>query len=385
MWRAAAEASHVPICLSDPTAPDQPLVWVNTAFERVTGYRAEDAVGRNCRFLQGADTDPAAVDRIREALRRQEPVTETLLNHRRDGRPFWNRLSLSPLRDATGRVVRYVGVQDDVTAQVDAVRVRDAALVDLRHANAALAELSRREHQAALTLQTGLLPRLTPVDGVDVAARYVPSTVGAAIGGDWYDVVELPDGHVGIAVGDVIGHDLRAAAAMGQLRSMMRALAWTHREPARVLERLDELCQAVVDVTFATVFYGVLSPAATPGRVATLTWSRAGHPPPLLRAPDGGVTRLDSVVAPPIGLLAGRPVAQQTTGLPPGSALVLYTDGLVEHRDRDLEDGLTALSDVVRRAPAGRDAAGLRDAVVDALVPPEPADDTCVLVVVPVP
>lgn len=372
----------MPICLSDPNEVDQPLVWVNTAFERVTGYTAAEAVGRNCRFLQGPDTDRRAVDRLRLGLANGEAVTVTLLNHRRDGRPFWNHLSLSPLRDQSGRLIHYVGVQDDVTAEVEAAAARDRAVDELRTANVELTRVSEREHRAALTLQTGLLPRLQPIDGVRCAARYLPGTAGAAIGGDWYDVMALPDGRVAVSVGDVMGHDMRAAAAMGQLRAMTRALTWTDSQPASVLSRLDGLARTDLDITFATVFLGVLDLGRGEGSDAEMTWSTAGHPPPLLRRAAGDVVRLEGRPAPPIGVVRGRTVPQQSTSVPAGAALVLYTDGLVERRDRDVAHGIADLGGVLERAtPDEADAVALCDAIVEALIPAHPTDDTCVLVV----
>src|SRR3712207_2288699 len=104
--------------ITDPHLPDDPLVWVNPSFTRLTGYRFDDVVGRNCRFLQGPNTDRATVDRIVDALRERRPVTEVLLNYRRDGTAFWNQLSISPVTDAAGEVVNFVGVQNDVTERV---------------------------------------------------------------------------------------------------------------------------------------------------------------------------------------------------------------------------------------------------------------------------
>ncbi|MHA3701158.1 PP2C family protein-serine/threonine phosphatase [Jatrophihabitans sp. YIM 134969] len=385
VWRAAAEASDVPMCLSDPSAPDEPLIWVNRAFTRVTGYSSDQAIGRNCRFLQGPDTDRSTIARIRDGLERDGSVTETVLNYRRDGQPFWNQLSLTPLRGPSGAVSHYVGVQDDVTARVRAVESRDDAVASERLAVDELAAASAREHEAALALQTGLLPRLQPVAGLDIAARYVPSTAGVSVGGDWYDVIELPDGRVALAVGDVMGHDLKAAAAMGQLRSMTRALAWTDPEPSHVVGRLDELSRAVLDVAFATLFYGILDRDRGSGADATMTWTRAGHPPALLRDAAGRVHQLDGVVNPPVGVIAGRPVAQTSTAVPCGSALVMFTDGLVETRQQSVQEGLDRLGEVVAGAVGAEGAAALRDVVVAAMVPEAPADDTCLLVVAPRP
>ena len=133
---AAVRAMQHSLTVTDPTLPDNPLVYVNPAFERMTGYAAADVVGRNCRFLQGPDTDPVAVARVRAGLAAAEPVTEVLLNYRKDGTPFWNELAISPVYDAAGGLTHYVGVQTDVTVQIAAQAERDAAYRREREARA---------------------------------------------------------------------------------------------------------------------------------------------------------------------------------------------------------------------------------------------------------
>ena len=118
--------------ITDPHLPDDPLVWVNPSFTRVTGYGAEESIGRNCRFLQGPATDPAAVAEIRSGLQERRTVTTTLLNYRKDGTAFWNQLSVSPVFDGEGKLVSFVGVQTDVTERVVVEQERRAALADWR-------------------------------------------------------------------------------------------------------------------------------------------------------------------------------------------------------------------------------------------------------------
>ncbi len=127
----AVLATKVAFAITDPRRPDNPLVWVNPAFTATTGYTVEQAVGRNCRFLQGPDTDPAVIDDMRAALDQGLPVTTTLLNYRRDGTTFWNELSISPVRDERGEITHFVGVQADVTARITAQRSRDNALAQV--------------------------------------------------------------------------------------------------------------------------------------------------------------------------------------------------------------------------------------------------------------
>ncbi len=124
----AVLATRMSFTITDPSRPDNPLVWVNPAFTATTGYSLDEVAGRNCRFLQGADTERGTVDEIRDSIRTQQPVTATLLNYRKDGTPFWNELSISPVLDSAGEVTHFVGVQSDVTARVSAQQARDDAL-----------------------------------------------------------------------------------------------------------------------------------------------------------------------------------------------------------------------------------------------------------------
>ena len=390
---------------------------MNPAFTRLTGYAAAEVVGRNCRFLQGDATDRAADHAgSRAALRERVPITEVLLNYRRDGTAFWNQVSISPVFDGEGELVNFVGVQNDVTERViveqerraalaeaeeargqlrllaeattemtaaldvdgactrlarivvpqladlcavdlfdrpgegtarrvavaardpadeaqlhrlaqaaplppgrrhgdtgrvlaggepqlvagaarraaptatpttrgrrasfDRLRLRSAMVVPLRARGRVLgaltllhpaslrpplrparrapgrrprgpgglavdnARLYETEHAAAVTLQHSLLPAVPKVDGLQLAARYLVGVDGNQVGGDWYDVLPLPDGAVGVAVGDVVGHDLRAAAAMGQLRGVLRSYAWDGGGPARCSTAATSSCRA---------------------------------------------------------------------------------------------------------------------------------------------
>ena len=538
----AVLGSDLALSISDALRDDDPLVWVNGAFTRLTGYPAEEVLGRNCRFLQGADTDPVAVARIRTALDEQRAVATVIRNYRRDGTPFWNQVVISPVVDESGRVTHHIGIQVDVTDRVVAERAQDleidvpheaTARLDLlarisdelaqrleyddavdalgdiavpalatwgfvavtddrgrfdrihlavadpadREAAQALAdedigwlsrapkiiealtsgpgfvatpyaidvaslpgrttptqlELLRRlglgsamvvplwardrvlgvltlvavdgftadavvtaahlgrraglaldnvrlflaERSAAVTLQRSLLPEIPAIPGLDVAAAYIPSARRAEVGGDWFDVLPLPDGAVGLAVGDVVGHDLLAAAAMGQLRSLLRSYAWEGSSPGHVLARADELVRGLDIADIATCAYLRWESS---GSGAHVTYARAGHPPPLLRLTGGEVLALDDGLSTPIGV-AGPGGAEAKVDVPTGATLVLYTDGLVERRDRGLREGIEALAAALSALPDDADATAVKDRLVEAFVGDHQEDDVCLLVV----
>jgi PAS domain S-box-containing protein len=548
----AVIAAGLSFTISDPRLPDNPLVFVNPAFERTTGYSREESVGRNCRFLQGPDTDPGAVERIREALREQEHALITLLNYRKDGTAFWNELSLSPVYDTDGALTHFVGIQADVTARVhieqererhlaaeraaraEAERaqrrlallaeatsqlsmtldvgeavdrltslvvpimadwctvhlldedgrpqrvegrhrqpekepllrrleelqptglsgsshtarvlgggqpvlvevdeqvlldgiddpelvevyrqlgLRSAIVVPLRARRQVLgalalfadgsgrefdpddlamaadlgrraalavdnARLYSREHQVAEQLQRSLLPQLAQVAGLDSAARYLPGAELAQVGGDWYDLFALPDGTVGVAVGDVMGHDMTAAAAMGQLRSVLQSYAWQGSSPAVVLDRLDQLVQGLDMAQLATCLYARLE-VPRDGLAGRLSLCNAGHLPPALRSPDGSVRLVGRDASLLVGAALGTERDEVEEVVEPGSTLVLYTDGLVEHRGRPIDEGLDALTAALQGAPEG-DADAVCEHLLAELATGDLEDDVALLVV----
>ncbi|MDD7930914.1 SpoIIE family protein phosphatase [Actinomycetospora straminea] len=511
----AVVATELSFTISDPAREQNPLVWVNPAFTRLTGYELDEVLGRNCRFLQGPNTDPASISRIRTALDEERPITEVLLNYRRDGTAFWNQVSITPVLDGQGRVVNFVGVQSDVTERVmvenerraalaaaeetreqlrlltestsamsasldtvgvaealarivvpamadfccvdlledaegnasvrraavnhrdetktdevrglgrwvaptedgrdpigqalgsgspsllpelpvrpagisdqpdllrryEALRPRSAIVVPLRArgqmlgaltlgtelpygrrysqrdlylaadlaARAGLAvdnaRLYAREHGAAETLQRSLLPAVPRMAGMTIASRYLAATDGAQVGGDWYDMLSLPDGAVGLAVGDVVGHDLRAAAAMGELRGVLRSYAWEGLGPADVVDRCDDVVQGLGMAAMATAVYARLERGEQGGWV--LRYSNAGHPPPLLRRADGTVELLTGNLSPLIGATRAVTREETTVHCGHGDLLVLHTDGLIEAPGADPDDRTQLIADTL--------------------------------------
>lgn len=241
---------------------------------------------------------------------------------------------------------RVVGVLHVGTLTPRRFSSEDVELLELvadRAARAIDAGQVRTDAVAATALQRSLVPeRLPSVFGLDMAARYVPGH-RFGVGGDWYDVFPLPDGRLGIAMGDVMGHGLRAAVVMGRMRSKLRAYALDDG-PAAVLQRLDRAVQHFEPGHMATVVYGVFDPER-----GVLEISSAGHYAPAFSVPGGPATFLDI----PSDLMLGVEQAPRRSSLevalPPGSSLSLFTDGLVERRPGGLDEGLRRLTDVLSR------------------------------------
>ena len=235
------------------------------------------------------------------------------------------------------------------------------------------AGLADARREMAETLQRSLLPGPLPaLDGVAVTARYLPAVAGTSAGGDWYDVLETDGGTVAVAVGDVVGHGAPAAAAMGQLRSALATLLLAGFGPARALELLDRFAEHVPGARVATVACVLLD-----RRTGRLRWSSAGHPPPLLLG--AGAEYLAGGTGPALGVEVSRPRTEAVSDLAPGGTVLLYTDGLVERRGVDLDDGLGRLAELgsARRAVP---LPGLVDDLITGLVDPTGAADDVAVV-----
>ena len=235
---------------------------------------------------------------------------------------------------------------------------------------------------ALVTLQRSLLPPLPTPENLELAARYRPADSRDQVGGDWYDAVRMRAGETSLMIGDVIGHDLHAAAIMGQLRTMLRTIAWAgDNSPARNVARLDQAMEDLGIEGMATLVKARIEPHASDDGGWALAWTNAGHPPPLLIAPDGTARLLEGTRT---DLLVGVfPETERTDNRVPvavGSTLLLYTDGLVERRHEDITVGLDRLRDSAARHH-GLPAAAFLDAVLGDLVGASLEDDVAVLVV----
>ena len=207
------------------------------------------------------------------------------------------------------------------------------------------ARLYEAEHAAAQQLQQALLPRLpAELPGARIGTCYRPAEQGREVGGDWYDVFELPGGKIGCAAGDVVGHDLAAAAAMGRLQLLLRYTAGGGAGPAAVLAALDQACPSLTGTDFATVAYAEYDPAA-----GTLAYACAGHPPPLLLAAGRPVQYLEEGRSGVLGFGGER--SEAVVKARPGDRLVLYTDGLIERRDEPIGDGFDRLARAAGELP----------------------------------
>lgn len=345
----ALEAATEGITISDLRQPDTPIVYVNQGFSLLTGYPLDEVIGRNCRFLQGSDTDPATIARLRDALDRGVACSVDILNYRKDGTPFWNRLSITPVASDDGELTHYVGVQSDITERK---RVEE----ELAQANQRMS----RSLEAAAAIQRSLLPVCMPeVPGVEFAWAFEPCY---ELAGDSLDVFRIDDEHLALYVLDVVGHGVPAAllsVTLAQILSFARrhsrlpgggsfADGRLLSSPKAAVERLNQLFPMRAESRqYFTLFFGVLHLPSM-----TLRYVTAGHPAPLV-SPQDGPCRYLPVGGFPVGMAKQPEYQEREVRLRPGDRLYVYTDGLLEAADADgREFGAERLGEEIRQ---GRD------------------------------
>ncbi|GGV02041.1 hypothetical protein GCM10010211_81710 [Streptomyces albospinus] len=352
---------------------DLVVVDVNDAYCRVTGRSREELVGLPL-FTAFPDNpaDPMAdgVRNLRASLGRVlatgEPDTMAMQRYdipvsRRPGdfeERWWSPVN-TPVRGPDGRVAYIIHRVEDVTAFVHAHRFHRGDRLaeraqsmevelylrarELQRLNDELRAAHARERQVAVTLQEAMLHSPDLARHEDVAVRYLPAVGSLNVCGDWYDTVDLADGRFTVAVGDVVGHGLEAATVMGMLRSALSAASRAVTGPAQALEVLGLYARSVDGALAATAVTALIDT-----RLKLIVYSSAGHPPPVLLRAQGGCRLLDQATDPPLGARPEHvPRPQAGTAFRTGDTLVLYTDGLIERREEDIDSGLARLTEAL--------------------------------------
>jgi PAS domain S-box-containing protein len=359
---------------------DGRVEFVNPAAVRITGRAAEEQLGHDQHAVihdRRPDGSPYPKQEcpVWHALRTGRPVTA-------DEEVFWRK-------DGTPVPVELIAVPTVEDGVVTGVVVSFRDLTDRQAARRQAAELrrvtARAAEQRALSdrLQQALLTPPPEPDHLQVAVRYRPAAHGAQVGGDWYDAFLQPDGATMLVIGDVVGHDSNAAAAMGQLRGLLRALAYDNDEPpSATLARVERAALGLAVSTMATVVLARIERHPDVPVVGTrvLRWSNAGHLAPVLLAPDGSTTLLETRPDLMLGVDPDARRADHTLEVPDDSTLLLVTDGLAERRDSDLDSGLAALQEALRdlgRTPLEE----LCDTLLARMLPEPGADDVAIVAV----
>ncbi|MFG2459577.1 PP2C family protein-serine/threonine phosphatase [Streptomyces sp. NPDC048523] len=384
--------------------PDLVYADVNEEFLRTTGRRREQVVGHYLFDVFPDNPNEPASTGMRNLATSLRRVLETgerdsMALQRYDveapGRPgaweerYWSPCN-APVLDTDGKVRLLVHRVEEVTELIRARggpstgqnRVLEAELYtrarELQDVNDRLRQAHARDREVALALQDAMLPTGRQTLHHRAAVRYRPAVGALHVCGDWYDLVDLVGGHrVGVSVGDVVGHGLAAAGVMGQLRSALSAASRVAAGPGQALDVLGRYAHVVDGAESATAVTTFIDLDHR-----TITYSSAGHPPPMLVHPDGRVECLDRATDPPLDARPDpMPRPQAATSFTSGATLALYTDGLVERRREDIDTGLARLADSLARHRED-DPETLADAVLLELLPPGGATDDTALVIV---
>ncbi|MEU8826023.1 SpoIIE family protein phosphatase [Streptomyces sp. NPDC048636] len=406
-YEALFEAIPTPVLI---LGRDLVIVAVNDAYLRDTQRTREELVGMYVfdAFPDNPDDPEHNATRSLESslcrvLRTGERDTMGMLKYDipvvgeggRFEERYWSPIN-TPVLDEEGRVELIIHRVEDVTEFVRG-RERGAGerspmspraenmgadlyirARELQELNERLREAHARERETALALQRAMLPRSSPEEYPYAAVRYRPAVGSLNVCGDWYELTELSGDRIAVAVGDVVGQGLEAACVMGQLRSALSAATRVVDGPARALEVLGLYARFVEGALAATAVQVVIDAGAH-----TVVYSCAGHPPPALLRTDGRAELLDRATDPPLGArFENVPRPQAEVHYEPGSTLVLYTDGLVERRDEDIDTGLDRLTGSLSRH-SGLGPEELADALLAELgVTGGPAADDTALVVI---
>jgi PAS domain S-box-containing protein len=322
------------VTIADATRPDCPLIYVNRGFEELTGYSAAQTCGNNCRFLQGEETDQAAVEEIRHALAEKRECVVEILNYRKNGEPFWNRLSITPIRDQDGEVTHFMGIQSDVTARRNAEDALRDANAQLKRANSTI----KKDLDAAAKIQASFLPSRAPeLSGVKAVWELLPCD---ELAGDTLNAFRLNDRYSAFYVLDVSGHGVQAALLSATLNHLLAPNTGEARavdgaqgvsettglfSPVEVLTQLNrEFPFDPAIGQYFTLVYGVLDT-----RTNTFRFVAAGHPSPVYVAAEGRRQILASSNF-PVGIVPEPSFHEISIQMKPGDRMYLYSDGLVD-------------------------------------------------------
>jgi PAS domain S-box-containing protein len=325
----AVNASSEGITISSMSEEDQPLIYVNKGFEQLTGYAIADILGKNCRFLQGKDTEEEPVEELRRAIRNGDETTVELLNYTKNGKPFWNRLSITPLKNKEGKVTHYVGIQSDITELKETKKRLELANQNLE----VFHDRITGELEQAGKAQQFILPAILPADDkIRFVARYEPMD---KIGGDYYDVLNLGDGKYGMMIADVTGHGIPAALLTFMTSFAFKNSAINCDSTQQVISLTNEkLFEKMPKGAFITMFYCIFDLSSN-----ILTYTQAGHPPGFIIRPASSELIPLKTKGGIVGVFKNEKIGygESQIELLRGDKVLLYTDAIVEIRNEELQ------------------------------------------------
>ncbi len=304
------------ITISDNTQPDNPIVYANRGFERLTGYAREEVLGKNCRFLQGEDTAPEAVEEIRDAIKEERSCSVEILNYRKDGTPFWNLLSITPISDKNDNVINYLGIQSDITKRKNYEQ-------ELRRLTAELEERNRRmkkDLEEARQLQLAMLPDELPrLPYLEIAVKM---TTADEVGGDYYDFFVGKD-NMTFAIGDATGHGLKAGTIVTATKTLLNSYA-SLDDPVQILKAGSA---SLKEMGFKNMYMAMLIAKISKQRMVV---SSAGMPFTYIYSDEKKEIRDIELKGMPLGSFPDFPYVSKAVKLKKGDTYLFHSDGLAE-------------------------------------------------------
>jgi sigma-B regulation protein RsbU (phosphoserine phosphatase) len=320
----ALEAVAEGITISDTLQDDNPIVYANEGFERLTGYKKEDVLGINCRFLQGSKTEKKKIDEIRTSIHQKKSCFVEILNYRKDGTPFWNGLSITPIRDESGKVTNFIGIQSDITRRKKFENALYRVSAKLEQTNQQL----RKDLEDARHLQLAMLPsKLPELPYLDIA---VAMTTAQEVGGDYYDFYQN-NTDLTFAIGDATGHGLKAGTIVTATKVLFNSVA-PEVNPRNILSKMSA---SLKDMRFKNMFMAMLIAKITSKEICIAS---AGMPYPFVYKRSDNTIEEVQLKGMPLGSFTDFPYKSQTLKIKKGDCFLFHSDGLAEcfNKNREL-------------------------------------------------
>jgi sigma-B regulation protein RsbU (phosphoserine phosphatase) len=312
----ALEATAEGITISDNLQTDNPIIYANEGFERLTGYTREDVLGKNCRFLQGEKSDPATVEEIRKSIREERPCSVEILNYHKDGSTFWNWLSITPIRDRSGRVTNFIGIQSDITKRKNYEQALYRISAKLEQAN----QQMKKDLEDARQLQLAMLPTDLPkLPHLEIAVKM---QTAQEVGGDYYDFY-LQDDKLTFALGDATGHGLKAGTIVTATKVLFSSFARLD-DPKKILSKMS---QSIKEIGLRNMYMAMLIAKIT-GK--TMQISSAGIPFTCLYRQSSQTVSDIPLKGMPLGSFPEFAYQSEIIDLHKGDTLLFHSDGLSE-------------------------------------------------------
>ncbi|WP_051330998.1 PP2C family protein-serine/threonine phosphatase [Aneurinibacillus terranovensis] len=360
---AAISDTATGVTISNPRLPDNPVIYANQGFVTLTGYSLDEVLHRNCRFLQGEGTDKQTIKEIEAAIQSHKPISVELLNYRKDGTPFWNELSITPVFDEAGEILYFVGLQQDVTRRKRAEQQLQNEIT-----------FAKRIQQSVLT---------PPIhrERIMIDAAYIPSE---QLAGDMYGWYEIDENRYGILLLDVVGHGIGASLISMSICSLLHGLITRLIDPIKVARELNRHMrnlyreEAQIIPNYFTALYAVIDL-----KKKEIEYVNAGHPPGIILTAGGRAEKLVEGTI-PLGLLSsinikkGRFTYRGMDAVEP-LRLILYTDGLVEKEGKSTDETIAKLIAFLRDHRHADNGALIERVVAEFNQQSDTSDDICLI------